>query len=142
MTMQGHKTQYAHVYYLHRFPNKICVIVQSQLTQEPPVLAEAEAQGPQPHLEIDEPLACAIQDIDDSDHPLEPPEQADPGCLDEDLPPINNNTGDYEHELNDIFEAAVLDDLRVSIQFIQGLQTASLDDKYNKMDLKPVFRSR
>lgn len=76
MTMQGHKTQYAHVYYLHRFPNKICVIVQSQLTQEPPVLAEAEAQvpdgdislaagpiltahlpeGPQPHLEIDEPL--------------------------------------------------------------------------------------
>lgn len=146
----------------HRFPNKICVIVQSQLTQEPPVLAEAEAQvpdgdislaagpiltahlpeGPQPHLEIDEPLACAIQDIDDSDHPLEPPEQANPGCLDEDLPPINNNTGDYEHELNDIFEAAVLDDLRVSIQFIQGLQTASLDDKYNKMDLKSVLRLR
>jgi hypothetical protein len=38
------------------------------------------------------------------------PEQADPGCLD-DKRPENNNNGNYEHELEAIFEATQLDNL-------------------------------
>ncbi|KAF9471155.1 hypothetical protein BDN70DRAFT_762626, partial [Pholiota conissans] len=35
-----------------------------------------------------------------------------------------------------------LDDLRVSVEFIKALQTASLDDRYNNMDSKWLRRLR
>lgn len=69
------------------------------------------------------------------------PEDADPGCLD-DKRPDNDNDGTYEQDLESIFEATQLYDLQVSVQFIQALQSASLDDEHNNMDLKWLHRLR
>lgn len=63
------------------------------------------------------------------------PEAADPGCLDDERP-RNNDSGAYEEELEAIFETAQLNDLRLTVQFIQALQSASLDDEHNAMDSK------
>ncbi len=48
----------------------------------------------------------------------------------------NDHSGTYDEELEAIFEATQLADLRIAVQFIQALQSASLDDKYNAMDSK------
>ncbi len=56
--------------------------------------------------------------------------------------PENVNDGAYEDELKAIFEATQLNDLRVAVQFIQALQSASLDDEHNAMDIKWLERLR
>lgn len=70
------------------------------------------------------------------------PDKADPGCLDDERPPENDDGGAYEQELQAIFEATRLGDLQVAVQFIKALQLASLDDKYNNMDPKWLHRLR
>jgi hypothetical protein len=78
------------------------------------------------------------QDLDAS---VNAPEQADPGCLD-DKWPENNNNNNYEQELEAIFEATQLDNLQVAVHFIQALQSASLDNKHNNIDLKLLHQLR
>ncbi len=79
---------------------------------------------------IDSDRAPEVDAMDD-----DMPEAADPGCLDEGRPE-NDHSGTYDEELEAIFEATQLADLRIAVQFIQALQSASLDDKYNAMDSK------
>lgn len=68
-------------------------------------------------------------------------EEADPGCLDDDWPQ-NSNTGTHEQDLEVMFEATLLGDLRMAVDFIRALQSASLDDKYNNMDTGWLHRLR
>ena len=68
-------------------------------------------------------------------------EMADPGSLEEEWPE-RINTHSYEQELKTIFEATQLEDLRVTVQFIEALQSATFDDKYNNMDSKWLHRLR
>lgn len=73
------------------------------------------------------------------------PEAADPGCLEEASPAENigdTNLNSYEEELKTIFEATKLEDLQITVQFIEALKSASLEDKYNKMDSKWLHRLR
>ena len=60
-------------------------------------------------------------------------EEADPGCLDNNRQQ-NNPIDNYEQELDVMLEAARLGDLRVAVDFIKALQSASLDDEYSNMD--------
>ena len=70
-------------------------------------------------------------------------EIADPGCLEQDSPEhLNVDTHSYEQELKSIFEATRLEDLRITVQFIEALQSAMLDDRYNNMDRKWLDRLR
>ena len=85
---------------------------------------------------IDSDRAPGVDAIDD-----DTPEAADPGCLDEGRPE-NDHSGAYDEELKAIFEATQLADLRIAVQFIQALQSASLDDEYNVMDSKWLERLR
>lgn len=62
-------------------------------------------------------------------------EEADPGCLDDELPE-NENNDSYEQELEAMLKSTQLEDLRTTAGFIEALQLASLDDRYNNMDSK------
>ena len=55
---------------------------------------------------------------------------------------LAENDDAYEQELEAIFQATQLDDLRVAVDFIKALKAASLDDKYNNMDPKWLHRLR
>lgn len=68
-------------------------------------------------------------------------EEADPGCLD-DIRPEDDDGSAFELGLEAVFDTTQLDDLRVAVDFVRALQSASLDDNYNNMDSDWLHRLR
>lgn len=102
----------------------------------PPNASHSSIPGTLLPLTSDQNLGC----IEDGD--LNIPEEADPGCLDDEWPERGNSGSTYEQELEAIFETTQLDDLRVAVDFIRMLQSASLDDEFNIMDSNWLHRLR
>ena len=90
----------------------------------------------------------------DLEGPLDPPAEPeldlpDPGCLDEPRPEVldQQGTGNTDNSnsgltLDELFNNTRLSELRLTNQFIQELQKASLNDRHSGLDSEALHRLR
>jgi hypothetical protein len=81
-----------------------------------------------------------VTDLEDShDRSGETQIMPDPGCLAEAL---NQQHDPPPFDIETLSDLARLKDLKLSMEFIQALDTASLDDEYSRLDLDSIGRLR